>query len=235
MCAAGQRDDHPGDPEELDGSEVSCDRCPVRAAARSLGGDCPFVDRPRQRGDHVCTEGEPASRVWFVKRGLVVLTRAGAGPEHPRTVRRSGTFVGLEALVRRTYVESARVVTPAILCGAPVARIDEWLGPAGTPARMALEQTLRAVCDETPRAASADGSALERVARWLIHEAEGGEINDVPRRYVAGLLGIVPETLSRCLARLAAAGSIAVTRRSVRIVDLAALRAVGRLAPAEST
>jgi DNA-binding transcriptional regulator YhcF (GntR family) len=42
------------------------------------------------------------------------------------------------------------------------------------------------------------------------------------------MLGIVPETMSRALHRLAAAGAIAVSRRSVVIVDAEVLRAATR-------
>jgi CRP-like cAMP-binding protein len=205
--------------------EEPCGGCAIRGALAS-GGSCPFTTETRRRGDAVCTAGEPAENVWLVQRGAVVLTRPGDGGDQPRTVRRGGTFVGLEALVRPTYLESARATTSALLCRAPVDQVDRWLGPPGTPARVALEQTLRAACDDTPRAAAADGSAVVRVARWLLANAAAVAGAEVPRRDVAGMLGIVPETMSRALHRLAATGAIAVSRRSVQIVDAASLRAL---------
>jgi len=218
---------------------IHCAECPVAAAAAGNGGACPFIRRPRDRGDLVCTAGEPALTIWFVARGAVVLSRTGAGEMHvdrARAVRRCGDFVGLEALVRPTYLDSARVTAPAILCGAGAAAIDRWLGPEGTPARMALAQTLRTACEEPPRASRLDGTALVRVAGWLVQEAERGGGADVPRRYLAGVLGVVPETLSRVLARLGATGAVVVTRREVRIADLDALRAIaGRPSRAGAT
>jgi CRP-like cAMP-binding protein len=188
------------------------------------GGTCPFEEAFVDRGAEVCVAGQPATHVWFVKRGALVLARGQPGADRVSAVRRSGSFVGLEALIGPTYVETARVTSPAILCGARLEVIDAWLGPPGAPARVALTQTLRAMYDVAPRAASPDGSAQQRVARWLLDEADRGRDPGVPRRYIADLLGIVPETLSRALARLAAAGAIAVTRRDVRIVDVEALR-----------
>jgi CRP-like cAMP-binding protein len=204
----------------------SCAGCPVEEGGHRVDGVCPFVERAHPRGELVCVEAQPATHIWLVKRGAVLLTRGGdaAAAKSPHAIRRAGNFVGLEALVRPTYRETARVTTPAVLCAATLDVVDRWLGPPSSPARTALEQTLRATCDDLPRAASPDGTAVQRVARWLLQEAARGAA-ELPRRDVAGLLGLVPETLSRSLARLAAGGAIAVSRRDVRILDLAALRA----------
>jgi CRP-like cAMP-binding protein len=201
---------------------VSCATCPPgRASGVGRGGRCPLVDRPRRRGELVFLEGDPAGHIWFVKRGVVLLTRAGHGdgePEVPRALRRAGSFIGLEALVGPRYLDTARVAEPAVLCGAPRDVFEEWLGPPDSPARSTLEQLILADAHEPPRAAHSDGSALARVARWAQQQAEAGA-TPVPRRFTAGLLGMTPETLSRALARLAKLGAIAVTRRSVRVVD----------------
>jgi CRP-like cAMP-binding protein len=206
---------------------ISCASCPCgQAAGVGNGGRCPLVDRRRARGETIYVEGEIAHHVWFVKRGSVVLTRAGAdGGEHARAVRRAGAFIGLEALVQPSYVDSARVASPAVLCGAPLADIDAWLGGKETPLRMALEQVLRAEVTDLPRAAGPDGRALERVARWILDQGTGDDA-PVARRYVAGLLGMAPETFSRALTRLADRGAIEVTRTSLRVVDANALRHV---------
>lgn len=207
---------------------VSCATCPCgRAAGVGVGGRCPFIDRQRQRGEYVYFQDEPASHVWFVKRGTVVLTRTQGdadSAERARAVRKAGSFLGLESLVRPTYIDTARVTAAATLCGASREAIDAWLGAPGTPTRVALEQMLKTVCDDVPRGASPDGNAVRRVARWLINEVPTGGAQAVPRRYTAGLLGMVPETFSRALARLAQTGAIEVTRQSLRVTNLDALR-----------
>ena len=183
----------------------------------------------------MASEGGPAHTVWFVKRGTVVLSRTGAdGVERARVVHGPGTFVGLEALVQPTYADSVRTAGPAILCGIGRAGLDTWLGPRGTPARMALERTLLADASQRPRAAAADGTALQRVARWLLDEHD--ERHQVPRKVTAALLGIVPETLSRMLAGLRDEGAIELSRRTVTVRDrrLLELRAAGRDGHAEA-
>jgi CRP-like cAMP-binding protein len=210
-----------------------CGDCPVAQCGRDADGACLFVERHQPRGALVCIEGTPATHVWLIKRGAVLLSRSGddtAAARGPHAVRRAGAFVGLEALIRPTYRETARVTAPSVLCGATLDVVDRWLGPPGSPPRVALEQTLRATCDDLPRAASPDGTARQRVARWLLREAAHGAAA-LPRQDVAGLLGLVPETLSRSLARLATTGAIAVDRRHIRILDLEAVRAAAVARP----
>lgn len=189
------------------------------------GGRCPLIDRKRPPDETIALEGQPIETVWFLKRGTVVFSRVGPdGGERPRLVRGPGTFIGLEVLVRRTHADTVRTTEPTIVCGIGRESLDAWIGPRGTPARMALEQTLIATADDRPRAAGADGTALERVARWILDDATTGY--RVSRRVVASLLGMVPETLSRALAELHEQDLIELSRRSITILDRARLEAL---------
>jgi CRP-like cAMP-binding protein len=206
---------------------TSCENCPCgRASGVGEGGRCPLVDRPRTRGTYVYLEGEPAEKVWFVKRGCVVLSRSRpeAGADAPHRVRGAGSFIGMEALVRDTYLDSAQITDGAILCGASRAAMNAWFRDVA-PLRMAFEAVLGANCTDTPRQCKSDGSAAERVARWILGQGVGGDAS-VPRRTLAGLLGMVPETFSRALGRLAEVRAIEVTRTTLKVRDAPKLRAV---------
>jgi CRP-like cAMP-binding protein len=147
----------------------------------------------------------------------VLLSRGVDGADRPRAIRGPGAFVGLEALVRSTYADTARTSEPSVLCAISRDDLDRWFGPAGTPARMALEQTVQVAAEEPVRSAAIDGSAPQRVARWLLDEAD--HLPHVQRHVLASLLGMTPETLSRALARLRDDGAIELTRQLVAIRD----------------
>jgi CRP/FNR family transcriptional regulator len=211
-------------------SASPCESCACGHASTVVGRPCPFVLETCERGATLFREGDPADRVYVIRRGTVVLTRAsGEAGARARAVRRTGAFVGLEALIAPRYLDSARASEPTAACRAPLAAVDDWLGAPGTPARLALEQLLRSEVDEPLHAASPDGTAIERVARWILDEAQGGAPRALPRRDVAGLLGMVPETLSRALAALVRAGAITTNRRHLRVVDAQALRTAAGL------
>lgn len=185
------------------------------------GGRCPMVSRPRPAGTWLLVAGEPAERIMYLQRGAVTLSREGGDPRHTGViwaVRRAGSLLGIEALVRDTYLDSARAITDVVVCTAARGEIDGWLRTRDGSARALLDCVLLAQCADAPRRASSDGSAQQRVAAWLL-EQSGAEVADVPRNVTATLLGMLPETFSRALAALAARGLIHVTRRSVSITD----------------
>lgn len=187
-------------------------------------GSCPLHDVRKRSGETLFSEGEPATSVWYVKRGCVVLTRESrAGSSTPFAIRRAGAFVGMEALVSRTYMHTARVTSPTVLGHGSRELVHEWLAN-GSSARMVLEKVLRAGCSDSPRAATTDGTAVERVARWILAESERGALSQVPRCFAAGLLGMAPETFSRALGQLAETAAIVVTRRNLEVRDAGLLR-----------
>lgn len=111
-------------------------------------------------------------------------------------VRRPGSLVGVEALVRDTYLDTARAVTDVVVCVASREETQGWLHAREPAARAVLECVLLALCSDAPRRAGADGSARQRVASWLLEQPRG-QSQALPRNVVAGLLGMLPE---RCRA-----------------------------------
>lgn len=187
-----------------------------------------MVERQRSAGAVLYLAGEAAERIMFVKRGAVTLAR---DVDHARgegvtwTVRRPGSVLGAEALVRATYLDSARAVTDVIVCVAQLEEVDAWMRTREGAGRALLECVLSTQCADAPRRASSEGSARQRVASWLLEQARDPAAA-LPRQVVAALLGMLPETLSRALASLASRGLIEVTRKSVRVIDVAALEGV---------
>lgn len=172
--------------------------------------------------------GEPADTVLYVKQGAVALARA-AGDKHgegtPHAVRRAGSLVGVESIVRETYVDTARTVTESTICAASRDDMIAWLDRDGA-ARALLEALLDAWCSDNPRRATADGSAPQRVAEWLLDGAGRKASRSLPRSVIAGLLGMKPETMSRACAELARRGAIVTNRIRIEVVDRGLLRAI---------
>ena len=85
---------------------------------------------------------------------------------------------------------------------------------------------------ESPRGVDAFGTTAaeqaqdETIDQRILQEVPEDRAHELPRRDVASLLGMVPETFSRVLARLAKLGAIEVTRRTLVVRDAEALRGI---------
>ena len=207
----------------------ACAGCAIGAPSMP-GGDsrCPMIERHRSAGACLYIAGEPAERILFVKRGAITLAREidhGRSESVTWTVRRPGTVLGVEALVRETYLDSARAVTDVVVCVASRDDVGAWMGSRDGAARALLDCVLLTPCADAPRRAGSEGSAQQRVAAWLLEQAREPQ-SSLPRQVVAALLGMLPETLSRALGALASRGLVEVTRKTVRVLDEHALEEV---------
>lgn len=184
-------------------------------------------------GTWLHAEGDPIASIGFLKQGTVVLSREAdehGGRRVAWALRRPGALLGAEGLVRRTYLDSARAMTEVVRCSAPREELKAWVDGSGEAARALLGLVLSGSALDSPRRASSEGSAVKRVAQWLLDEGPASA-EGVPRKVIAELLGMLPETLSRALAALAARGAITTSRRSIGLLDVEALRVAAGVAP----
>ena len=215
-----------------DGEVTACTLCPVGIASGvAEHGRCPFVPRRRGAGAVLHVAGDPVERVWFVKSGSVLVTRS-IDEERvegtPWAIRRAGSFLGLEGLMRSEHLDSARALTDVTLCGAPLDAVEAWLEARRPAARVLLDAVLRSGARERPLRGNADGTARQRTAAWLLDSAPEASSGAISRKVMAGLLGMRPETLSRALRTLAAQSAIRHGRRTVEVIDRARLRSIAR-------
>lgn len=215
-------------------SKAACALCPIGMASHvEAGSVCPMVDRRRPAGSTLFVAGAPAEAVYYVKHGQIALSRGGTealGEGAPHALRRAGSLLGLEAIVRPTYLDSARAISDVTVCVTSRAQMLSWLGETGT-SRVVLDCLLETLAADNPSRATTDGSAPQRIARWLLDSTQQRRL---PRSVLAGLLGMKPETLSRGLASLVRGGSISATRTRIDILDAALLESIaGGVAPAE--
>jgi CRP-like cAMP-binding protein len=178
------------------------------------------------KGTALFAEGEPAGAVHLLLSGRVALTATGSG-RHSTVI----TLLG----------EGDLVAVPPMLLGLPspvgavattaseVLAIDAEALRAALAADAALERAMLAMLARHWCALIEQMKDLKlhdsrtRVARWLAETAKGAggaQIKlAVPKAMLARNLGMTPESFSRALAALEAAGAIAATGSSIAILD----------------
>jgi CRP-like cAMP-binding protein len=135
-------------------------------------------------------------------------------------------MLGLEGVLGRPMSYEVRALTDVAFCFLKTESFKIWIGPLdsqlGRVLRFSLEEALR----RTGERHAVEGTALRRVARFLVQTAErdvSGEPPHIPHGVLATVLGMRAETLSRALSELRAAGALA-RGRKIRIADVGRLR-----------
>jgi len=118
----------PKTPETIEVAGVQCSRCAIgRASGAGAGQFCPFIVRQYARGEFLCNAGDPADYIWLIKDGVVGLGRSPHDVDQVEAIRLPGGYIGLECLVRDTYLCTARALTRVTLCGATREGFQRWL------------------------------------------------------------------------------------------------------------
>jgi CRP-like cAMP-binding protein len=208
---------------------LRCQACGL--VLRSGATDCPYRDAKKAAGTVLIPEGQTPESVIYLRRGQVVLSSTSAsGSEVSCAVRGPNTMIGLEALLDRPIPYQVWALTDVAICTLEVDQFRTWLGEMSSPLGAALGYSLEEAARRVGERHALEGTAVRRVARFLLDHAEqdsGGESLDTPHRLLAGILGMRPETLSRALAELRDAGALA-PGRSVRVTSIERLRAMMR-------
>ena len=196
----------------------SCGVCPLG----SLNGSrCPFTPAQRPAQAIICGQGERHSAVYWIREGLVGLTSVDeGGAERSFTFRGPRALLCLESLRNEPSSFEVRALSPVKLCSCSAAELLRSVGPEESTAHVVLDLLLSEIKNRRSDQHWRFGSSLSRVARFVL--AYGGEPGVLPyfqKQIVAGLLGIRPETFSRCIARLVTAGLIATDWNDFRIFD----------------
>jgi CRP-like cAMP-binding protein len=120
-----------------------------------------------------------------------------------------------------------RALSRVKLCGIAGDSMNQWVGPENSPARAVLELVLSEAKLQRDEVSYRQGECLARVARFALAHARflADRPNAVRKQVVARLLGMRPETLSRCLTRLERDGVVDATR-GVRVLDSRRLAAI---------
>lgn len=205
---------------------LRCQTCEL--VVRSGIDECPYRDTRREAGSVLLYQGQKAPSILYLRRGQVVLsTTAASGAEVSCAVRGPDTLLGLEALVDAPMPYQVWALTDVVLCMLDADAFATWVGSTRSPLGATLGFALKEASRRVGERQALEGTAVQRVARFLLQHSEaanGGEPLRTPQRLLAGILGMRPETLSRALSELRLAGALAAGRGGLRIRDLERLR-----------
>lgn len=190
---------------------------------------------PRQG---IFAEGTPPVAAYCVRAGIVKLFKQGARGE-PVIIRLlgAGHLIGYRAvLAGEPYAATAEAVDSVELCRIPQEAFVAILAASPLASRRLLAMMARELrISEELMLGLAHETVRARTVRLLINfladtglgQAAGGPVLVPLQRWeLAQMLSTSPETLSRTLHRLAAEGSLQLTRTQIYVRDAARLRAI---------
>jgi CRP-like cAMP-binding protein len=204
---------------------TDCQACSLGIASQ---GRCRLTPTSRESGATLCAQGERPRTVYFIKEGFVALSAVSPrGTELVLTLRGPTSLLCTEALHGDPSPFEVRALSRVKLCGISGDAMSQWIGPEKSPARVVLDLLLAESRMQRDEVNWRQGDCLSRVARFALAHARflADRPNAVRKQVVARLLGMRPETLSRCLTRLERDGVLDASR-GVRVLDARRLAAI---------
>ena len=202
-----------------------CNACSLGVASQ---GRCRFTPTTRESGGTICAQGERPRTVYFIKEGFVSLSAVSPrGSELLLTLRGPTSLLCTEALQGEPSPYEVRALSRVKICGITGDSLNLWVGPDRSPARVVLDLLLAESRQQRDEVNYRQGDCLSRVARFALAHARflADRPNAVRKQVVARLLGMRPETLSRCLTKLEKDGVVDATR-GVKVLDARRLAAI---------
>jgi CRP/FNR family transcriptional regulator, cyclic AMP receptor protein len=202
-----------------------CSACSLGIASQ---GRCRLTPTTRESGATLCAQGERPRSVFFIKEGFVSLSAVSPrGSEVALTLRGPTSLLCTEAMKGDPSPYEVRALSRVKLCGISGDAMSQWVGPEKSPARAILDLLLSEGKLQRDEVNYRQGDCLSRVARFALAHARflADRPNAVRKQVVARLLGMRPETLSRCLTRLERDGVVDASR-GVRVLDARRLASI---------
>ena len=197
----------------------SCAICPLGQLTRAR---CPFTPVQRPAQAVICREGEYHSAVYWIRDGLVLLGTV----EGPGVVERLLTFRGprsllcVEALRHEASAFDVRALSLVKLCSCSAFELLGAIASDGSVAQAFVDLLLAELKNRWSDEQWRSGSSLSRVAHFVL--AYGADRSVLPyfqKQIAASLLGMRPETFSRCIRQLTSAQVIGKDWHHLAILD----------------
>jgi len=201
-----------------DAAVSSCAICPLGRLTRAR---CPFTPLQRPAQAIICREGEHHPAVYWIRDGLVLLgTVEARGSERSLTFRGPRNLLCVEALRDEASACEARALSLVKLCSCSAAELLSAIATDGSVAHAFVDLLLAELKNRWSDEQWRSGSSLSRVAHFVL--AYGADQSVLPffqKQIAAGLLGMRPETFSRCIRQLTSAQVIGTDWRHLAILD----------------
>ena len=178
-------------------------------------------------------QGEPGDHFWLLCDGSVrvVKTFRHGRPTTVRFVQPNETF-GESVLFHEVYPSTAETVKPSRVYRFPACDVRQLMLAEPELALAVMGSMARLLVVMNERIEELLLPAAARLARYLLDLCPTSDRSQqhlpVSKRELARRMGVTPETLSRTLRCLAAARSIEMRGRVIRILDRAALERVAQ-------
>ena len=223
--------------------EVACEQCGLCALCRVAGptevraedeGQVIISRRPVARGELLVREGESFHSVFAVKSGAVkVLSSEESDGERVVDFQIPGELFGFEGINEGRYPYAIRAMEPSQVCEIRCDKIDR-LGERVPAFQREMMRVMGECIQQYQQAALLIGiqNGEQRLAAFLVHLSRrfdrrglsGSEFRlPIPRREIAGYLGLAVETVSRLLRRFQEVGLLEGSGRKLVLNDLSGL------------
>ena len=196
----------------------SCAICPLGQLTRAR---CPFTPVQRPAQAIICREGEYHSAVYWIRDGLVLLgTVEGRGFERSLTFRGPRSLLCVEALRHEASTFDVRALSLVKLCSCSASELLGAIASDGSVAHAFVDLLLAELKNRRGDEQWRSGSSLSRVAHFVLaYGADRSVLSYFQKQTAAGLLGMRPETFSRCIRQLTSAQVIGKDWRHLAILD----------------
>lgn len=207
---------------------TNCANCPIGAACETARERYGCVPLRASAGALIAASVDREDRAYFVREGALALCTLDIdGHESTVALRgpRSLLFSGALAAGGGEY--ELRALTELAVCVAPAATVRQWVGAEDSPGRAMFELLYGELASRQQDAIWRSGDSLTRVARFLSCSEQTRAVPPLQKQLIARILGMRPETFSRCLKQLLDRGLVD-EENGLRVLDREALAEAGQ-------
>jgi CRP/FNR family transcriptional regulator len=230
---------------------TTCSSCNLRGLCLPCGlsgvdaqsvDDLGFSHRRLKRSETLYRAGAPFKSLYAVRSGFFKsYAIAEDGREQITGFQMAGEIIGLDGIETDAHHLNVEALEDSVVCVIPFTRLEQLASRLpGLQRQLHRMMSREIVHDQGVMMLLGSMDAEERVAAFLLNlsqrfAARGYAAAEfllrMTREEIGSYLGLKLETVSRIFSKLQLAGLIAIEKKSVRLLDVAALKAVlGRAA-----